>query len=200
MIYRLNDGQRDELLKKAEHGMGYQFAEDRSRVFLNAEIAINLHGEAIAEEDFGRLTNLLQEGADYQAMRERLPEYDCGLELATHGSYLSQTVHGEAFWRYSAFLNDRRIKSDGSVPEGTYATTANDSRLVTSGLGAVGRYALPNPMPARYAYVLQPPSGQEIRCGNSAPNFGQAGGGVEILFTQGLPPNSVVGPLLIPER
>ena len=203
VIYRLNDDQRDELLNQTEYGMGYQLDSDRSYVFLNAEIAIELVDceLMISREDVEQLTAfLLQNDAAQREIPRTVKQYPNDPQVTMHGSYPSQTVQGEKFWRYSAFRNDRRIQPDGSVLPGTYATTENDSELVTSGLGAVGRYALPDPMPARYAYVLQPPSGQEILCGNSAPNFGQAGGGVEILFTQGLPRNSAVTPLLIPER
>ena len=180
-IYRLNDDQQQELLGQPEYGMGYQLAHDRTYVFLNAEIAIDMHPQVspdhlypdglglIAGEDVGLLTDLLQKGA-------------------------------ETFWRYSAFRHDRRILPDGSVSPGTYVTTQNDSALVTSGLGAVGRYALPNPLPARFASVLKPAAVMPIRCGNSAPLFGQAGGGVEILFTHGLPAGSLANHLMIDER
>ena len=218
-IQRLNDDQQEQLLCQAEYGMGYQLARDGTCVFLNAEIAIDLHAELaprhahagslglIAGEDVELLTGLLQEGADYQAWLGDL-DHDYGdrdLEVATHGSYPSLTYPNETFWRYSAFRHDRRILPSGSVLPGTYATTQNDSALVTSGLGAVGRYALPNPMPARYVHILHPPAGEAIKCGNSTPLFGQAGGGVEILFTGGsptrpLPPKSASSAPPIAER
>ena len=198
-IYPLNENQRQQLLGQAEYGMGYQLTRDRSYVFLNAEIAINLvDGELRA--DVGWLNEFLpQEGAN-QAMLDGLPGYNGGLEVATHGSYRSTTLANETFWRYSAFRRDRRILAGGSVMSGTYATTQNDSTLVTSGLGAVGRYALPNPTPARYVHTLHPPTGEVIMCGNSAPLFGQAGGGVEILVTRRLPPNSARSATPIAER
>ena len=212
-IYRINDDQQQELLGRPEYGMGYQLAHDRTYVFLNAEIAIDVHPQVspdhphpdslglIAGEDVGLLTDVLQKGADYEAWLGARDDYgDRGLEVAAHGSYPSHTYADETFWRYSAFRNDRRIRPDGSVRPGTYATTQNDSELVTSGLGAVGRYALPNPLSARFATVLQPAAVMPIRCGNSAPLFGQAGGGVEILFTHGLPAGSLASRHTIDER
>ena len=212
-IQRLNDDQQEQLLLQREYGMGYQLARDLSCVFLNAEIAVDLHPKfaprhaypdglgLIIREDVRMLTDLLQEGADYQAWLRDLDDYDDrGLEVVTHGSYRSLTYADETYWRYSAFRHDRRILPDGSVRPGTYVTTQKDSELVRSGLGAVGRYALPNPMPARYVHILRPPAGEAIMCGNSAPLFGQAGGGVEILFTGGLPPKSARGAPPIAER
>ncbi len=198
-IYRLNENQQQQLLEQDEYGMGYQLAGNLRYVFLNAEIAIDLvDGELSADVEW--LNEFLpQEGAD-QAMLDGLPGYNGGLEVAKHGSYPSKSVANETFWRYSAFRYDRRILAGGSVLPGTYATTQNDSTLVTSGLGAVGRYALPNPLSARFARVLTPPAGQAMRCGNSAPKFGQAGGGVEILFTGRLPPKSARSATPIAER
>jgi hypothetical protein len=93
------------------------------------------------------------------------------------------TVGLRAYFRFSAFPNDRRVLPDGSYKSGTYATTANDLRMVPSGFAAMARYAIPNPMSAKYVYPLitsQSPS----RVGATVPNFEQSGGGVEVLFSQ----------------
>ena len=121
-------------------------------------------------------------------------------QMETHRSYLSMSRPGELFVRYSAFASDRRINPDGSVRSGTYVTTENDASHVPSGLSAVGRYALPNPAPARYRFVLSPPEGTRIRCGAAAPKFNQAGGGVEVLFSADLPAGTASGPQSIAER
>ena len=130
-----------------------------------------------------------------------LPELD-GIkpQVETHGSYPSVSRPGELFVRYSAFATDRRINQDGSVRSGTYVTTENDASHVPSGLSVVGRYALPNPAPARYRFVLSPPGGTRIRCGAAAPKFGQAGGGVEVLFNADLSTGTASGPQTIAER
>ena len=205
MLYRFDEEQRDQLLEQAESGMGYQLAANEQAVFLNAEVAIPIRLDRnvtvrIDEDDIVRLRKLLLQDDD--ARQKELAElnpYRGDLRAATHGSYPSNTHPGETFWRYSAFRNDQRIR-DGSVLSGTYFTTESDLKHVSSGLGAVGRYALPNPNPAYFLTEIRPPSAQPILCGNSAPNFGQAGGGVEIQLTRALPPNSAVDPYEIPER
>ena len=96
--------------------------------------------------------------------------------------------------------HDRRIRPDGSVLPGTYATTENDARMAPSGLAAVGRYALPNPVPAVHRFLLVPPQPVQIFCGTVAPNFGQAGGGVEVRFDRGAPSGSLHSRTAIPDR
>lgn len=122
------------------------------------------------------------------------------LEVETHGSYPSLSRPDELFVRYSAFANDRRVHPDGSVQANTYATTETDAKHVPSGLSAAGRYALPNPSPAVHRFLLSPPSATPIHCGSAAPNFGQAGGGVEIRFTSSLPRGTANGPYRFAER
>jgi len=55
-----------------------------------------------------------------------------------------------------------------------------DSRHADSGFGAVGRYALPIPLPASHVFQYELPQGTTIEVGTVGPNFGQSGGGVEI--------------------
>ena len=204
MLYRFDEEQRDQLLEQAESGMGYQLAENEWAVFLNAEVAIPIRLDRnvtvrIDDDDIVRLRKLLLQDDD--ARQKELAElnpYRGDLRVATHGSYPSNTHPGETFWRYSAFRNDRRIRN-GSVLSGTYLTTENDVKHVSSGLGAVGRYALPNPNPAHFATIIRLSGVQPILCGNSAPNFGQAGGGVEIQLTLESP-NSEIDRYQIPER
>lgn len=122
------------------------------------------------------------------------------LEVETHGSYPSTSRPDELFVRYSAFANDRRVNPDGSVQAGTYATTETDAKHVPSGLSATARYALPNPSPAVHRFLMSPPDATPIRCGSAAPNFGQAGGGVEILFDSPLPSGTAHDPYRFAER
>ena len=95
----------------------------------------------------------------------------------------------QAYVRFNAFHPDPRIRPDGSFVPGTFATTLRDSRVVPSGLAAVGRYALPNPFPANRQYYIVPIAGTQTISGAVIPNFGQAGGGVEILFPRGAFPD-----------
>lgn len=95
------------------------------------------------------------------------------------------------FVRFSAFRNDRRILPDGSLRRGTYVTSARDAQMVPSGYAAVGRYALPNPLPAvhRFDILLRGPVQGLV--GTVAPAYSQAGGGVEVELVYGAPAASV---------
>jgi hypothetical protein len=87
------------------------------------------------------------------------------------------------FHRFSAYSPDKRVDPwTGDFLAGTYATTDSDFALVPSGLAAVGRFALPNILPASYHYQIEAPVGTPVTSGTVAPAFGQAGGGVEALF------------------
>lgn len=105
----------------------------------------------------------------------------------------------EGFVRYVAYPQDRRVTPDRGLLPGTYVTTVNDAKLIPSGLAAVGRYALPNPRPARYASTIVPGSNAVIDYGTVVPMFGQAGGGVEAHFASGTGPGTVSRPYEIPE-
>lgn len=83
------------------------------------------------------------------------------------------------FRRYISGLPDRRFVS-GQLTAGTYLTSEVDSAHADSGFGAVGRYALPIPLPVKHVIQYELPVGTHIEVGTVAPNFGQAGGGVEI--------------------
>lgn len=206
MIYRLSKEQRGELLAQPEFGMGYQLAKEGDLVFLNAEVALS--AEIVKPTTIGdhlpwlkRFAHEADDAARAELLCE-LEQYSASLAVLEHGSYPSTTRPNEIFFRYSAFRRDRRINStNGSVLPGTYVTTESDSTLVPSGLAAVGRYALPNPLPALYAYRLNPPPATQVRCGNSAPALGKVGGGVEILFSAGCPASSAtLLPSTIPDR
>ena len=84
--------------------------------------------------------------------------------------------------------------------QGTYATTEWDSHIVPSGLAAVARYALPNPMPAIYCFRIAPSQGIPILVGTTSPAYSQAGGGVEVRFNQPTQAVSASWPVRIAER
>ncbi len=90
-----------------------------------------------------------------------------------------------AYFRYSAFARDNRVDpTNGNYRSGTYATTYNDIHQVPSGFAAVGRYALPNPLSAKYVFPIVT-NDRPTYMGTATPNFGQAGGGVEVFFRDG---------------
>lgn len=88
------------------------------------------------------------------------------------------------FHRFSAFNPDRRVDPvTGSFLAGTYATPESEVPFVPTGFVAVGRFALPNNVPASYHYEIEAPAGAIVDFGTVAPAFGQAGGGVEAYFS-----------------
>jgi hypothetical protein len=90
-----------------------------------------------------------------------------------------------AFIRYSARSQDPRVHpKTGNFAPGTYAAPWSEAPLVPSGFAAVARYALPNPFAARRVYLIVTNSTPQL-IGAAAPNYGQAGGGVEVLFPNG---------------
>jgi len=106
---------------------------------------------------------------------------------------------GEEFKRYCAFANDRRVTATGALLPNTYATTAADAQHIQTGSDAVRRYALPNSMPAVNEFSIHPPAKKTIlKRGVVQPANGQPGGGVEVIFVNGSPPQTVTGPKQIP--
>lgn len=103
----------------------------------------------------------------------------------------TRTTAGECFWRVSAYASDRRVTMSRELVKDTYVTTDSDIGFVSSGLGAVGRYALPNPFPAVYVFAVRPEAGTRIELGTVRPSYGQAGGGVEGVFKDDTAPWSV---------
>lgn len=91
----------------------------------------------------------------------------------------------EAFLRFSTRRQDPRVDpKTGNFAPGTYAAPWSEAPLVPSGFAAVGRYALPNPFAARRLYPIVTMSTPQL-IGAAAPNYGQSGGGVEVLFPNG---------------
>jgi hypothetical protein len=90
-----------------------------------------------------------------------------------------------AYYRFSPYWHDCRVDArTGDFLPGTYATTYNDLHFVPSGSAAVGRYALPNPASAGYVFQIVT-FDRPTLMGTATPNYGQAGGGVEVLFANG---------------
>jgi hypothetical protein len=91
-----------------------------------------------------------------------------------------------AFHRFSAFNPDRRVDPvTGSFLPGTYAAPESEAPFVPTGFVAVGRFALPNNLPASHHYEIEASVGTSVDFGTVAPAFGQAGGGVEAYFAGG---------------
>jgi len=96
------------------------------------------------------------------------------------------TLSGDrVFYRYSAFNPDRRVNSNGDFLPGTYGAPESEVAFVPTGFLAVGRFALPNILPASFRYEITAPTGTSVDFGTVAPAYGQAGGGVEAYFAAG---------------
>jgi hypothetical protein len=100
---------------------------------------------------------------------------------------VSTTTTGmEGFLRFTFRTPDPRVNSaTGHVSPQTYCSPYLDGQKIASGFEAVGRFALPVPLPYRHVILLTPPAGTAVDIGTVAPNFHQAGGGVEAFFPTG---------------
>jgi hypothetical protein len=85
------------------------------------------------------------------------------------------------FVRYISSPRDRRFnRATKTLKKDTYLTSQLDRHHADTGFGAVGRYALPLPIPISTVIEYTLPAGTRIEVGTVAPLFGQSGGGVEI--------------------
>ena len=132
----------------------------------------------------------VQESLRVYAWQPELPDSPPDPSSPNLPPFLQFSRSGDEFFRLSAQHSDWRINPDGSVAPDTYATTSNDLTVTSSGLAAVGRYALPSSLPACYVYQIIPPPGTAMFFGTVTPNFGMAGGGVEVFFPYGVAPGS----------
>lgn len=195
------------LVATPESGLGFQIVRYRGLlVALNASVLVPLDelrdGRATADE----LAALLATGPELEpGRRDRLDiegdfslafsqldatywDVETGLRRpemsATPPENVISPKRAYSYYRFSAAPRDKRIKPDGSFVPGTYATTFADLHFVPSGYAAVGRYALPNPASARFVFQILTWD-RPTKMGTATPNFGQAGGGVEVLFANG---------------
>jgi hypothetical protein len=128
------------------------------------------------------------------------------MELIAKGSGaedapVTTVLSEEIFKRFSAFKNDRRVTKGMGLAAGTFATTKHDADThVKTGTDAVQRYALPNPTPASNVFTITPPQNSSIQRGVTQPANNQPGGGVEVIFVNGLPDGTVTGPTTIPDK
>lgn len=221
-MYRVPERVSEGLIELPESGMGYQLVRVASKtdgrrfVILNAEWAIVAGTDWRPVEDadtwpFGDYDH--SRGARVRihgpvdgmnapfAIGEAAPfPYELGeLKVESHGSF--PAVSGDqVFYRYSAFANDRRLRSEaGVIPAGTYLTSHRDTHFAESGLGAVARYALPNPAPAIFRFAIGVPAGTVLMCGTASPSFGQSGGGVELRTDEAIDDARVYDPEVLPE-
>jgi hypothetical protein len=196
-----------QLIELPESGIGFQIIRYRGiLVALNATVLVPLEelrdGRATPDElavllatapegEQARRDRFDFEGAFGLAFSQLDPEYwDVGSGLrrpemsAAPPENVISPKRPYSYYRFSAAPRDKRIMPDGSSVPGTYATTYADLHFVPSGYAAVGRYALPNPASARFVFQIITWD-RPTKMGTATPNFGQAGGGVKVLFASG---------------
>jgi len=217
--------QMEHLLERPETGMGYQEVLAKSEDFDQRGIVYNAE-LLLLEADLAKLPKLAVSSFYSAALEEAdwAPER-MSLTLLPRGSVakllvresssvaiqknagpatdgpVEKTKADEEFKRFCAYPNDRRVNADGSLRPGTYATTAEDAKQVTTGMEAVERYALPNPAPASYRYTITPHAGTVFQQGTVKPAYSHKGGGVEVFFKSGTQPKTVaLPPTKLPDR
>jgi hypothetical protein len=98
----------------------------------------------------------------------------------------------DVFYRCEHWLTSRRVLlRTGEILAGTYGFPESELDFVPTGFAAVGRYALPDLPPACRRFEIRPPAAYTLKCGAAVPLYGQAGGGVEVMFPKKFT-NSVV--------
>jgi hypothetical protein len=217
-----------ELGRLPESGMGYQLVEVEFEKFPRTDAGIAYNGELLVlstdpvvnltRESFDRLVLRAASGrgeikslrilhkSDAHRLDARARE-SLGLKSLSARSGagpasdapIEQTRAGEVFKRFTAYAKDFRLREDGGWTDGTYATTEEDAKNVKTGRDAVSRYALPNSEPASHVWTGRPHAGTNLQRGTTQPAFGQPGGGVEVIFTNGTQSQTVTGPVKIPD-
>jgi hypothetical protein len=220
----LNEDWQKELIAQPESGMGYQNlaielrnGETRRGTAFNAEFLLypgeSPHLLEKISEPSERLRMLEERqlglGEEILSLRVLRSEADVSTRVR-ESSASTRSSSGasdapeeelqeeEKFKRFSAYANDRRVTANGGLVPGTYATTEEDAKHVKTGRDAVKRYALPNPAPAVHVFTIAPPVKTKLKRGVAQPAYGQPGGGVEVIFVNGSPDNTVTGPAQIP--
>jgi len=220
----LNEQRQKELTAQPESGMGYQDVaiklrngETRYGTAFNAEFLL-YSGESshLLERisDPGQRSLMLERnelgfGEDIRSLKVLQSEADVSTRVRESSSSTKSSSGAsdapeeelqeeERFKRFSADANDRRVTPTGALLPGTYATTEEDAKHVKTGRDAVKRYALPNPGPAVNVFTIDPPIRTKLQRGIAQPAYGQPGGGVEVIFVNGSPNNTVTGPVQIP--
>lgn len=214
-MLKLAENHTDILLSQPESGMGYQIIEatllnyqKRDCIVYNAELLVYLD-ELEQIKKYESYNLLLEKSASsiYEIRDLRIISKSSFLKFTfiTESKGADQlpiedTEEDEVFKRFSAYKNDRRVTPNWGLLPGTYATTEEDAKHVKTGMEAVARYALPNPQPAIYVFAIEPPEDTKIQRGIVEPAHNQPGGGIEIIFTNGCPDDTVSQPDIITEK
>ena len=213
-MINLSESAINELSALPETGMGFQFVDatfwgDRKRFLVfNSEHAVDItelnlsttdevfelmqnERKIVSYLDFEReVVFAAPDPHSFQLISTRIasPSGTTGAPIAATPSTLVKHVHlpnNRKFYRFSAFNPDRRVDPvTGDFSPGTYATVESELPFVPTGFVAVGRFALPNNIPASYRYTIEAPKNTPVSFGTVAPAFSQSGGGVEAFFAK----------------
>jgi hypothetical protein len=207
-IFRATDVTERRLIGEPESGIGFQIFRYRGDLLVafNATILIPLQDLREGRADVDELAALLGGGlasvevsintidltGDFRLVFSQLdPQYwDPQTDLNAPGIVAAPPENvishkrPYSYYRFSTAPRDKRIMPNGDFMPGTYATTYSDFHFVPSGFAAVGRYAIPNPASARFVFQIVTYD-RPTKMGTATPNFGQAGGGVEVIFGSG---------------
>lgn len=203
-MLKLDGGLKADLLAQPESGMGYQIVE-ATNYYGKIQRGVAYNAELLLFEDeprltrtgvFAKLLNEAKVSAEIKsvhvvthetstssafALKETATRYGRKAPPAKDAP-IEKTKENKVFKRFTAYENDHRIKPDGNLRPGTYATTEEDAKNVRTGKESVARYALPNPKPASNAFTIQPHKDTLMQRGIVEPAYGQPGGGVEVIF------------------
>lgn len=113
---------------------------------------------------------------------------------------ITYTENYGVYKRFSTYENDFRVTEKKGLTPGTFGTTKDDAKNIKTGMDAIARYALENKMSANNVFTIKPPSGTKLKQGIVEPAYGETGGGVEVIFVDGSPENTVTGPVKILEK
>ena len=205
-IRRVSEKTSIKLLDSPESGMGYQIVKYRQDMLIifNAIVAIpfmEFKERRFSMNDYWLLSGKIDSNNISKLEEIKIDEnvnitysqfdkryYDNNLGIAQNEtavpppSNIISIKKPYSYYRFSPFSRDKRVDPiTGNFLPGTYATTYNDIHHVPSGYAAVGRYALPNPASALFIFQLITYDRPSL-IGSVTPNYGQAGGGVEIYF------------------
>lgn len=211
-ISRISDQSARRLTQLPESGMGFQVIQFRGANFvvLNATIIFpltDISERGFLEEEYWLLSydpsgpeapqisqlEIMDLSGElsivFSQLDRQLQDSSLGLTftktVTSPPEYVISSRRPYSYYRFCASPYDKRVdKNTGDFLPGTYATTYNDLHFVPSGFAAVGRYAIPNPASARFVSQIITYNRPTLM-GTSPPNFGQAGGGVEVLFQSG---------------
>ena len=164
-------------------------AKEKNRVLANRKSIEATYARASGSP---RYTQLCAESQNFANIAASAAAEDAPITL---------TELAEIFKRFSAYANDNRVTSGMGLTPGTFATTKEDADAnVKTGSDAVARYALPSSKPASNVFTITPAQDTEVKRGTTQPANNQPGGGVEVIFVNGLPDGTVTGPVTIPDK